>query len=373
MRRPLRVHSVVVAMVSVVGGAAVAHGASAQLASPQATSPQAASGRSATVRTQVDTTLITLGDPVRMSVRIEHAIGARVVWPDSIDVSPFEVLSAEAGEPAAQGGRAVTTAELTLTAFELGTLDIPPIPIEVVGPDGTERVTTDRFVIDIQSVGADEGGDIRGIRGPLALPGGVREIGLGLLLVLAALLVAFGVYRYWKTRRDVAAGIATVRLPHEIALEALGELASSDHLVRGEVKEYHIELSDILRHYIERRFAVPALEMTTRQVTRGLERQGAPAEFRARLASFLQRADMVKFAKVRPGHEASRELLEEGRALVVMTVPRPVLARDTSGTAPEENEVGDEDRGAVENQNHRADEDEVEVPVAVDHEEGGAP
>lgn len=280
-----------------------------------------AGAQTPTVRAEVDTTVVTLGDRIQLSVSVTHAPGARVVWPDSLDVAPFEVLDARVAEPAARDGRATTRAVLTLTAFELGTLTLPAIPLTVVDAGDTVALSTDPFGIEVASVGVDETGDIREIRGPLALPGGVARSLLWLVIVAAA-LIAFGL---WWARRGGDDGpaepAAPPKAPHEAALEALGALASSSHLMEGRIKEFHIELSDILRRYVERRFHVPALEMTTWEVTRGLQRVSAPAEFRTRLEALLQRCDMVKFAKVRPAADDARALLEEGRAVVVLTVP----------------------------------------------------
>ena len=54
--------------------------------------PLAAQSR---IRTDVDTTLVTVGDRVTLTVSVQHAAGATVVWPDSISMHPFEVLAAQ--------------------------------------------------------------------------------------------------------------------------------------------------------------------------------------------------------------------------------------------------------------------------------------
>ena len=109
---------------------------------------------------------------------------------------------------------------------------------------------------------------------------------------------------------------APLRPAHEVALEALARIEASDMLVRGEVKEYHIEVSEVIRRYVEARFAVAALEMTTWEVIAGLERAEVDADFRSGLSRFLDQCDMVKFAKVRPTSNASRNVLALGRSLV---------------------------------------------------------
>ena len=97
-------------------------------------------------------------------------------------------------------------------------------------------------------------------------------------------------------------------------------------LGRGEVKEYHIAVSETVRTYVEARFLVPALEMTTREVVAGLHRprangaNAATGDFIDGLTKFLDQCDMVKFAKVRPDGAASRAVLALARDLVEQSI-----------------------------------------------------
>ncbi len=113
------------------------------------------------------------------------------------------------------------------------------------------------------------------------------------------------------------------RPPHEVALEALERLERSPLLERGEVKEFHIQASDILRTYVEGRFRVAALEMTTVDILRSLERIGAEPPLVEGFRNFLDPCDLVKFAKTRPSTENSLSTLRAGRRLVEETTPAP--------------------------------------------------
>ena len=288
----------------------------------------------ARITNDVDTMLVTVGDRVRMTVTVEHAVGIRVVWPDSLDLSPFELLGAQVGPATIEGGRARSSALLTMAAFELGELEIPSFDVQVLGPSGAaETLSTDRFGIEVVSVGTDEGGDIREIRGPLGIPVGVVTVGLWLLLALAVLGAAYGLYR--RSRRsgeeDVDEAGSPSRPAHEVALEALARIEASPMLERGQVKEYHIQVSEVLRTYVETRFHVPSLEMTTREVVDGLRAVGAPGELIDGFRHFLDQCDMVKFAKVRPTLEASREVLDLGRDVVSGSVLDPSRPSPDSG------------------------------------------
>ena len=289
------------------------------------------------IEIEIDTLRVTVGDRVTMTVSVEHPAGAHVEWPDSVDLAPFEVVEMRETPPAAADGLTRSTAVLTLAAFELGELEVPSFEVEVVGTDGArEALATDAYGIEIVSVGVDESGDIRDIRGPLGIPMSLlRTLLLALLPVLLIALLYIAARRL-RSREDESAGPALVPLErpaHEIALEALAQLESSQLLEVGQVKEYHIEVSDILRVYVERRFRVDALEMTTREVLVGLERGGVEESFREGLGAFLDQCDMVKFAKVRPGPDQSRQVLELGRRLVQRSVPSPVPEPAPAGEA----------------------------------------
>jgi len=276
------------------------------------------------IRTAVDTTLVTVGDRITMTVSVEHRAGTRVVWPDSISLAPFEVLGARVGPTETDGDVSLSSVTLTLAVFELGELEIPSFEVSVEGPgDEAEFLRTDRYGIEVLSVGADDSGDIRDIRGPLGIPIGAITIALGGLLALVLAGLAYALYRRVRGRSRVETGARgpPPRPAHEIAMEALAALEASSLLERRQVKDYHIEVSEILRTYVQRRFGVDAPEMTTIEVLSGLDNAGVDGTVRKALRRFLDQCDMVKFAKVRPEPEASHDVLTLGRQLVEDTIP----------------------------------------------------
>jgi hypothetical protein len=295
------------------------------------------------ITTTVDTAYANVGDRLTLTVTVEHPAGARVSWPDSVDLAPFEVLEARVAPAARSGGATRATAAFTLAAFELGELEIPSFDVEVIGPDGTaETLSTDAWGVEVASVGVDESGEIRDIRGPLGIP--MSRLRMLLLALAPLLLVAllFTIARRLRSKGDRSPGPAFApleRAAHEVAIEALSALEASG-LVERDVKAYHIEVSDILRTYVERRFRVDAMEMTTREVLLGLERARVEESFREGLRAFLDQCDVVKFAKVRPGPDPSRQVLELGRRLVQRSAPRMGTAPTDGPSASAAVEVG---------------------------------
>jgi hypothetical protein len=282
----------------------------------------------ALIRTDVDTTRVTVGDRITMTVVVEAGPGARIEWPDSLDLGPFEVLEARIAPSVATGEGVSSLGVFTLAAFELGELEIPALAVEVAGGNGVvASLTTDPFGVEVVSVGADETGDVRDIRGPLEMPIGAMRIVLGVLLLLVVSALLYAVARRLWARGDQPARPTPgplMRPAHELAFEALAALEGSSLLERGQVKEYHIEASDILRTYVERHFRVTALEMTTHEVLAALQHAGIEEPFTRGLSEFLKRCDRVKFAKMRPGTAACRRLLDDARALVHASASRPI-------------------------------------------------
>ena len=278
--------------------------------------------------TALDPAVMTVGDPVSLVVTVSHAADTRVVWPDPFEIDPFELVDMRLIEPVSEGNRVRSSAELTLTAFELGELTLPAFEVEVVDAAGdTVRLATDAAVVRVESVGRDEGGDIRDIKGPLAIPFSVVTLLpwlAGLVILCAA---AYWLYRRYRRRQrpDVQVPVVPPRPAHEIAYESLDALEASGLLELGEVKTYHIRVSDIMRVYAEGRFGVEAMEMTTSGVLDGLRRTGAVSGVLVDFRQLLDRCDLVKFAKFRPYAPACRGLIPLGRRLVDVTTSAAVV------------------------------------------------
>lgn len=274
----------------------------------------------------VDTTIVHLGDPVSVRLTVAHPPGWAVQWPDSLDATPFEVLSYDVTAP--------TEARLVLAGFELGDLEVPSLRIPLSGPEGAaDTLVTDPFGIGVVSVGLDESGDIREIRGPLSIARSWWSVALWLALAAVA---AGGVAYAWRRRRSQPSiappgpPLPPPRPRHEAALAALAALESSRLLERGRVKEYHVRVSEIVRAYVEGQLEVPAMEMTTREVVDGLRRAALGVPLCDDFRSFLERCDLVKFAKLQPAADDSRALLALARDLVKQTsgTGRPMPATD---------------------------------------------
>ena len=141
-------------------------------------------------------------------------------------------------------------------------------------------------------------------------------------ITAAALIatIAFAMYR-WYTRRRPAVPQRIVP-PWETALGRLAALEGKGWRDAGKLEAYYVELSAILRHYIEDRFELHAPERTTPEFLGEAASSGVLSDEHQRmLASLLRYSDRVKFAKYEPtGEDAARNFADVKR-FVEETVP----------------------------------------------------
>ena len=133
----------------------------------------------------------------------------------------------------------------------------------------------------------------------------------GLLLVLALLYFIF---------RKIRLAVRVHRMsPLERALYELDKLLKKGLPGCGFYKDFYVELTMVVRRYIERRYGVRAPNLTTDEFLRAAGADPAfPQTSIAELKAFLESADLVKFA----GLEATPEMADgaTGKARNYLTV-----------------------------------------------------
>lgn len=156
---------------------------------------------------------------------------------------------------------------------------------------------------------------LRDIKPPIDIPTGQEWFWLALAGVALLALLWFA-WRRWR-RKAAATPPPEPIPPHIRARQRLQEALSLLHAPR----EFCIMVSDTVRWYLEERFALRAPERTTEEFLRELQSSPLLSGMQKRgLADFLERCDLVKFAKYEPGepelmdlHGSATRLVEETR------------------------------------------------------------
>jgi hypothetical protein len=147
--------------------------------------------------------------------------------------------------------------------------------------------------------------------------------------LLVVLATGLGVWLWWRKRR-VETPPVPVTPPHVRAKHRLAGALSMLHDPRG----FCGLVSDTLRVYLEERFSIKAPERTTEEFLVELnETTILNLEQRARLAEFLERCDLVKFAKFEPAEDELRGLLDSAIKLIDETQYEYVPALGQSSAA----------------------------------------
>ncbi len=106
---------------------------------------------------------------------------------------------------------------------------------------------------------------------------------------------------------------------HEVALEALRRLVAKDLIAAGRIEQFFVEITGIVREYIERAFGLRAPEQTTEEFLANITSQPVVAAHRQVLAPFLAAADEVKFARARPEAAAIQRAFDTARDFILQT------------------------------------------------------
>lgn len=147
-------------------------------------------------------------------------------------------------------------------------------------------------------------------------------------VILLGLLAAASGVAYWIIRRkgglkQVLARPEVIVPPYEKAMLQLDSLKGRQLCERGQEKEYYTELTEILRQYLEGRFGINAMEMTTTQIKQAVRATVHDLSAPAMMNSVLEMADYVKFARMRPLPEDNVKAMSQARAFVENTKPAP--------------------------------------------------
>ena len=232
------------------------------------------------VNSAVDTSRITIGDRIRYTISIDHVDTMRVERPgEGVNLGQFEIKDYKIHDPVHEDGRIYQKFEYVISVFDTGRFVIPPFPVAYFPKDSLgeyKLIEATAITIYVESVIQDDKRELRDIKPPIDIPYNyllLASVLASVLLIGALVYLGLRIYRKRKETGYLLKPPEPPRPAHEIALEALDELLGKDLLSQGLVKLFYIEISDILRRYIEGRFYIRAPEETSREILRELKDQ----------------------------------------------------------------------------------------------------
>lgn len=261
------------------------------------------------VDARLDTTGARIGDRLTLTLTAHSAAGESVHFPElESHLDNFEILAELPSETVREeDGAALVRRSFVLTSFETGVLEIPALPFVVMDSAGvTDTVRTTAMKVNFLSLVQDTlNAEIRPIRGLVEVPRLWKKIALWSLAGLAVLVLLIMLWRRYLARRA-----GRLRLPesgpparpaHLVALEELDRIKGMGLIEKGEIKLFHILISETMRRYLDGRYGIDAPEMTTWELCAGMDlRRDIDSALKELVREFMESCDLVKFAKYKP-------------------------------------------------------------------------
>ncbi|MFT4778104.1 MAG: hypothetical protein ACJAU0_000946 [Flavobacteriales bacterium] len=259
--------------------------------------------------------------------RIDSGEGSNLIWPNLQDTlsKSIEIIGT---------GKVDTTLvseedpylfqqslQIELTSFDTGYHVIKPLQFQFNGV----LVESNPALLHVQGMNLDQTAEVKDIKS-------IRDVNYTLLdrllpywwvllIVLGIVLLFFVLKKLKRSRPPLVEETATKEIipAHITAIEKLTLLKEKGLWQKGLTKAYHTELTEILRGYIEDRFAVPALEQTSNQLLQDLRNYGISKSDLQLLPQLLRTADFVKFAKYKPIPEENEMAMKNALSFIEQT------------------------------------------------------
>ncbi|MBN2188864.1 MAG: hypothetical protein JW699_05380, partial [Chitinispirillaceae bacterium] len=229
------------------------------------------------------------------------------------------------------------TFEYALTTYKAENCTIPPLPFVLEKGDGSDTLMTESVPLTVIPLCAGDSADIMDLK-PQQTTGKRPLLWLWLLLYALASVITAIIAHYHIRKKKKAPPPPPPKPPYEEAVEALAVLEAKQYLMKGMIREHVFELSEILKRYLERRFAVNAAEFTTEEMCAWIGIAPIDKEIKIPLEWFFRAADPVKFAKFLPDRDTIGRFGPEVRGIIEATKPQPVVpdkgTEKTAGSAP---------------------------------------
>lgn len=275
-----------------------------------------------------------IGDEITLTIEVASEKDVEVLMPEFGEaLQTYTILDFVPRQSIEPDGSSIQTQKYTLQPFLSGEQSIPPILIEFVDnrpgqkatPDDFDayEILTDRIDFEVQSVLPESASnELKPPLGELELKSELSPatVWTGAALIgLLSCLGLVGAYLYWNKGRKKAKR----ENAYVIAINKLNRLleAQNGELPAYSVEEFFVEISSIIRRYLENRYEVRAPDLTTDEFLQlASDQSDLSREHQALLSEFLKQADIVKFAgvqasesEVKHSTDLARRFLEETR------------------------------------------------------------
>lgn len=262
------------------------------------------------VISKIDTNSILIGDQINYTITVNVPTNYGVNFPvftdklsDNIDI----VAQYNIDSNYSQDKRIIALSKrVIITSFDSGSFVIPSFAVQFIKPSDTNiyEMYSDSLLLNVNTLAVDTNLAIRDIKAPLNAYFTFADFLpyiIGGLAFIAIVILSVYFYQKYKRKKNNIVQIKKPKIPpYKKALQDFESLRQKKLWQNDRIKEYHSELTDILRIYFENQLKIQALEKTTDEILEAFEKQNSDKRLYQMLSGILTLADLVKFAKQSP-------------------------------------------------------------------------
>jgi len=271
-----------------------------------------------------DTTAYQVGDYIHYTIQIKADNNFIITGPAVSDtLAGMELISQQNPQKDVNGNQQVITYSYIFSKYDSSNVTVPPVSIyyEAKGDTAESSLETNQVYFTVRPMKVNVKEDIKDVKEPLKIPLDWKWIIFWILIGIIVLAIAYYFYRRYKKHKDefIPEKVVIKIPPHVTALNSLRSLREKQLWQKGMIKEYHSEITEIIRKYFEERFRLPALEMTSGEAIEELQKRRGTEAIIQDTYNFLSNADLVKFAKYQPLASVNEEMMKQAENIVNKT------------------------------------------------------
>lgn len=266
------------------------------------------------VHAVIDSTSIRIGAQTKLDIYVNYDASSQksidIIWPlieDTIKkgIEVVNVTQIDTTIPNKNKPNIVQQhIQLTITSFDSGAYYIAPFKF-IINKDTANPLHTEPLHLLVNTVATDTSlTKVKDIKPPYDEPFDWKwylPYAYWGLAILAAIIILILIIIKLNKKKPQEVIIEKPKIPaHIAALETLEKIKQEAIWKDNKTKEYYSSIADTVRLYIEERFNINALELTSDEIIKIFKAQVIDSESKLKLSQILTLSDFVKFAKQIP-------------------------------------------------------------------------
>ncbi len=283
----------------------------------------------------LDTNQMLIGDQIWLNLTVKATPKTNIYLPQIPDtIGKLEILQRTKIDTQFVDTSFILKQRFLLTTFDSGLYVIPSFAIlyEKRGVSTLSAIQTDSLLLSVHTLEIDTTQDIKDIKPIIEIKRSIWEYWYVFAIAVGVGLIAYIVFLLLKRKKLAQLPPERKVPPHIFAFDELKKLNDMKLWQKGQVKEFHIRLTEIIRKYIELRFDIPALEMVSSEIIQALrDKRIFDEQALSEFNRSLQISDLVKFAKFNPLPDENSFCFDQAWKFVEITKPIEEVSATNQG------------------------------------------